>query len=257
MTFHEKLQILRKEKGLSQEALAEALGVSRQAISKWESGQSYPETENLIALSGVLGVTLDSLLKDGEPQSGGGYAIPYRYAYRTHYEYMSRKTLHGLPLVHINIGLGAYKAKGIIAVGTIAQGLVAVGLLSMGGLSVGLLSLGLVGVGLLAIGALAVGTLAAGILAVGAMAAGVFAVGALSAGMYSLGALAVGTRVAVGDHAHAPIAVGRVVTGSRQFVTDSRGFSSVSSWEVRQAILRDFPGTWNIVIRMLTWFMGA
>ena len=65
MNFSGKLQKLRKEKGMSQENLAEALDVSRQAISKWESGQSYPETEKLLTLSQMFGVTLDSLMKEG------------------------------------------------------------------------------------------------------------------------------------------------------------------------------------------------
>ncbi|MCL2427141.1 MAG: helix-turn-helix domain-containing protein [Oscillospiraceae bacterium] len=51
MKFDAKLQKLRREKGMSQEALAEMLDVSRQAISKWESGQSYPEMEKLIILT--------------------------------------------------------------------------------------------------------------------------------------------------------------------------------------------------------------
>lgn len=64
MTLSEKLYILRKKSGLSQEQLAEQLGVSRQAISKWESGQSVPESEKLILLSNYFEVTLDYLLKD-------------------------------------------------------------------------------------------------------------------------------------------------------------------------------------------------
>lgn len=64
MKFSEKLQILRKEKGLSQEKLAELLSVSRQAVSKWESGQTYPEIEKLIVLSDLFEITLDDLLRD-------------------------------------------------------------------------------------------------------------------------------------------------------------------------------------------------
>lgn len=64
MNFSEKLQILRKEKGLSQEKLAELLSVSRQAVSKWESGQTYPEIEKLIVLSDLFEITLDDLLRD-------------------------------------------------------------------------------------------------------------------------------------------------------------------------------------------------
>jgi len=50
MLFAEKLQILRKNKGYTQEALAEKLGVSRQAVAKWESGQIYPDISNLIQI---------------------------------------------------------------------------------------------------------------------------------------------------------------------------------------------------------------
>lgn len=64
MNFSEKLQILRKKKGLSQEKLAELLFVSRQAVSKWESGQTYPEIEKLIVLSDLFEITLDDLLRD-------------------------------------------------------------------------------------------------------------------------------------------------------------------------------------------------
>lgn len=62
----EKLYKLRKKSGLSQEQLAEALNVSRQAVSKWESGSSMPESEKLIAISEHFGVTLDYLMKDAE-----------------------------------------------------------------------------------------------------------------------------------------------------------------------------------------------
>ena len=54
---------LRREAGLSQEEFAEKLGVSRQAVSKWERGEAYPDTDNLITISGMFGVTLDELLK--------------------------------------------------------------------------------------------------------------------------------------------------------------------------------------------------
>jgi transcriptional regulator with XRE-family HTH domain len=64
MIFPEKLQILRKSKGYTQEALAEKLNVSRQAIAKWEAGQSYPDIVNLIQISNLLYVTVDYLVKD-------------------------------------------------------------------------------------------------------------------------------------------------------------------------------------------------
>ena len=63
MAFSQKLQEYRKTKKLSQEELAHQLGVSRQSVSKWEQGLSFPETEKLIELSSLMGVTVDSLLK--------------------------------------------------------------------------------------------------------------------------------------------------------------------------------------------------
>ncbi|MGH4121177.1 helix-turn-helix domain-containing protein [Clostridium sp.] len=64
MDFPEKLQSLRKIKGYSQEFLAEKCGVSRQAISKWETGIAYPEMEKLVCLSKIYDVTIDYLIKD-------------------------------------------------------------------------------------------------------------------------------------------------------------------------------------------------
>ncbi len=66
MIFSEKLQILRKNKGLTQEALSEKLNVSRQAVAKWESGQAYPDISNLISISDLMGVTVDYLVRDGD-----------------------------------------------------------------------------------------------------------------------------------------------------------------------------------------------
>lgn len=64
MNFAEKILNLRTEYGYSQETLAEKLDVSRQAVSKWESGATLPETEKVIALSNFFGVSTDYLLKD-------------------------------------------------------------------------------------------------------------------------------------------------------------------------------------------------
>ena len=64
MVFSEKLQILRKNKGLTQEELAEKLGVSRQAVAKWESSIVYPDIYNLIQISNLMNVSVDYLVKD-------------------------------------------------------------------------------------------------------------------------------------------------------------------------------------------------
>lgn len=64
MTFGEKLQRLRKEQNWTQEELAEKLMVSRQALSNWESGAAIPDTENVIQISRLFGVSIDYLLND-------------------------------------------------------------------------------------------------------------------------------------------------------------------------------------------------
>ena len=193
MKFHEKLQQLRREYGLSQEMLAEKLDVSRQAVSKWESGQTYPETDKLIQLSEIFGVSIDSLIKDGELNSNEyrpgwetGAQIPVFMGFMGPwpYEYKSRRTWCGLPLLHICFGRGR-GAKGVVAIGFSATGIVALGLVSVGLVSVGLLSVGLLSVGVLALGGAALGTISAGVFALGAIALGIFTLGEISIGLFS------------------------------------------------------------------------
>jgi len=66
MEFNEKLQELRKRKGITQEELAETLYVSRTAVSKWESGRGYPNIDSLKAIAKFYGVTIDELLSGDE-----------------------------------------------------------------------------------------------------------------------------------------------------------------------------------------------
>ena len=84
MSIAEKLFQLRKKAGYSQEELAEKIFVSRQAVSKWERGEALPDTENLVALSKLYGISLDELfgtpLKQPEKQKGNvevWLAVPY------------------------------------------------------------------------------------------------------------------------------------------------------------------------------------
>ena len=64
MTYNEKIVKLRKANGYSQETFAKLVGVSRQAVYKWESGTSYPEAEKLIEIKKLLGIKIDDLLDD-------------------------------------------------------------------------------------------------------------------------------------------------------------------------------------------------
>ena len=64
MKFNEKIVRLRKIKGITQDEFASAVGVSRQAVYKWESGQSYPEVAKLIEIKLLFNVSIDDLLDD-------------------------------------------------------------------------------------------------------------------------------------------------------------------------------------------------
>ncbi|WP_296690725.1 helix-turn-helix domain-containing protein [Ruminococcus sp.] len=68
MGFNNKLYELRKQKGFSQEELANRLNVSRQTVSKWEVGDSTPDMEKLIAISELFGISLDELVLDKAPE---------------------------------------------------------------------------------------------------------------------------------------------------------------------------------------------
>lgn len=67
MTIGNRISELRKAKGYTQEYVAEQLGVSRQAVSKWEQNQTSPDTKNLIALSSLLGVSIEFLAMGSTP----------------------------------------------------------------------------------------------------------------------------------------------------------------------------------------------
>lgn len=67
MTIADRIQSLRKSKGMSQEELADAVGVSRQAVSKWESEQATPDLDKVVIMSDIFEVTTDYLLKGIEP----------------------------------------------------------------------------------------------------------------------------------------------------------------------------------------------
>lgn len=270
MNFAEKLQSYRKQKGMSQEKLAEVIGVSRQAVSKWESGQSYPEMDKMIALSDLFQVSIDHLVKDLPAESGalaldpvpGNQAIPeesspsstiYVRSYLYHYEYKSKATLFGVPLVHINYGRGkVYIAKGIIAVGNISIGLLSLGIFALGGISIGVLSAGLISLAAFSLGLLlAVGGVAAGTFAMGGVALGIFAFGGLAMGMFSVGGAAIASRIAIGGYANAHIAIGNVARGAYTILVEDNQFSVIYADQVRALIHQEYPGLWRPIVEWL------
>lgn len=258
MELSERLRNLRREKGWSQEELADRIGVSRQALSKWESGQSVPELEKLVVLSELYGVSLDSMVKgteEGKSEPRGEIHRPLWYWGPT-YEYKSERTWRGMPLLHINLGYGMRKARGVIAIGNFAKGIVAMGFVAQGIVSLGLLSLGVVGLGVFALGLLGMGAVSAGVFSLGAVALGIFTFGAVSVGMFSFGACSIASHVAIGDYASGHVAVGRIAKGVKTIVDTSpnHDFSLIKAAEVRSAIEGEFPHLWKWIVDLMTAF---
>lgn len=216
MTLGDKLTKLRKENNYTQEQLAGLLGVSRQAVSKWESDIAYPETEKLLRLGALYNCSMDYLLKESEETISpdlNSKAVNFRLN-TLHLERKSKRTFHGLPLWHVNLGFGR-TAKGILAIGFLAKGIVSAGLFSVGVFSFGVVTAGLLALGAFAAGLLSVGSIAIGIIALGSISIGIVSIGALSIGSFSAGAMAIGKYIAIGDHASAAIALGDTkATGS-------------------------------------------
>ncbi len=224
MTLGEKLAMYRKQNNYTQEQLAELLGVSRQAVSKWESDIAYPETDKLIKLSDMYGCSLDYLIKDKQEEAQPANGISVRLT-NIYYERKSARTVRGVPLWHINIGLGR-SAHGIFALGLVARGVFSCGLFSLGVFSCGVLSLGLLAFGSIALGLVALGAIAVGVLAVGGVAVGAMAIGGSAIGLVSAGGAAVAKYAAVGDHARAQVAIG---------ITEAYGeFTHIGEYSVQE-----------------------
>ncbi len=259
MIFAEKLQTLRKGNGMSQESLAEALGVSRQAVSKWESGQSYPEMDKMIALSNLFHVSMDYLVKDESPaEEGNRYPVGMNaFKSMLHYEYKSKRKLGSLPLVHINIGHGFYVAKGVIAIGNIAIGCAAFGALAVGGLCFGAFALGLLGIGGVAIHLLlSFGGISVGAVAIGGAAIGIVTFGGLSIGMFSMGGCAIASHIAIGGFAKGHIAIGDSVEGIRTICIHNKSFRDISAQQVRDLINQEFPNLWQPIVNGVAALFG-
>lgn len=198
MQFYEKLAKLRKKAGLSQEQLADRLGVTRQSVSKWESGAAMPELGKLIAMSELFGVSIDYLVKENnssDPCSAGDgdccsarvekkldlLARDYRRSFGPVFQYTSRRTLLGLPLVSIRFGHDRHPTRYNTAVGVVAIGNFSVGIFSIGLISAGVVSLGMIAAGLAAVGMVSIGVAAIGLSAMGIWSYGVSALGWKSA----------------------------------------------------------------------------
>ena len=265
MTLGEKIYRLRIERGLSQEAFGEMLNVSRQSVSKWETDQSLPELDKIVAISEVFGVSTDYLLKESEEYSTdsgnqnsiyenddsiakNGTAQQVIVQRRTfEYEYKSQKSWRGLPLVHVHIGIRPVRAKGVIAIGNIAQGIVAIGIVGMGAVTLAVVGIGfLLAIGTIVVGGIALGSLAAGIVTFGALSVGIFSMGAVAVGQFSFGALAVGSQIAIGDVARGAIALGDSEARGVFFEAVREADGSFDYEGMIRAIDANVPGYWHI-----------
>jgi transcriptional regulator with XRE-family HTH domain len=265
MDFNDRLMELRKSRGWSQEELGDKLEVTRQTVSKWELGQTTPEMNKLAALSELFHISLDELISGKEQNTG--YEQNSGYGQRTekeviyieqrrHYEYKSKRTVKGLPLVHINVGYGMYHARGILAIGNIATGLVAIGAISAGLISLGAVSVGLLALAALSVGILSLGAVAVGGFAVGGIAVGYLALGGLAVGTYSIGGCALAEKIALGGYASGHIAAGESVKGTVEFLTKNHKFSDINGTELKQAILDKYPDTWKWIVDLFTSLVG-
>ena len=95
MTFGEKLFTLRRQAGYSQEDLAALLGVSRQAISRWEMGATLPDAQNLLQLSRLFSVSIDSMLQDGAEVAAPGQPAMESAAEQSGKEAQNRRIAFG------------------------------------------------------------------------------------------------------------------------------------------------------------------
>lgn len=281
MNLAEKLTIQRKKSGMSQEQLADRLGITRQSVSKWEAGSSVPEISKLVAISEIFKVSLDYLLKDdldeeserfpaGVNDRKGFYDSgsdgqkmtvepPQKWLeensrlekkvdeltrYMKGYQYTSKTKIAGIPLVSIRFSRQLGKdgiAKGIIAIGNIA-----IGVIGIGACSFGLISFGAIAVGLLALGAFAVG-----VAAWGALAVGVLAFGATAVGIYSAGVAAFGKEIAVGVTAMGETSIGETAQGTHCMIYEA----GVTTRAVIEHFLEDTnPHLWKPLKDMLAAF---
>lgn len=269
MQLGEKLQLLRSKNGMSQEELAERLGISRQSVSKWESGQSVPDLKKLIILSDIYNVTIDNLVKDSDEydilqekdakdskvniidnDTKLTQVIINLHGGRLEYEYKSKRTLLGLPLIHINIGKGFKKAKGIVAIGNISYGIVSAGIISLGVLSFGCMSIGIISLAAISIALLlAIGVISIGTFSIGAISIGVFSLGALSIGKYSIGAAAIASDIAIGDYARANMAIGNKVQGVNVLPLDTQ------IEDIKILIQKEYPNLSEWFINCVEFFV--
>lgn len=275
MIFADKIILERKKLGLSQEQLADRLNVTRQSVSKWESGASIPELSKIVQLAEMFGVSVDYLVKDGleedcllrdrteaaktvqeaDKQSAGYQKemkeqVETLNRYLRGYSYTSKAKIGNLPLVSIRFS--RYFGKNSVAKGIIAIGTVSVGVISIGAFSVGVVSLGALSAGLLALGAVALGAAS-----FGAVAVGLLAMGCCAVGIYAAGLTAVGKELAVGMSCIGHTAIGSLPRGTNVLEISEKVSHGITREAIQSFLNVHCPGLWKPLRDLLTSFAYA
>ena len=262
MTFSEKLMDLRRKSGLSQEQLADRLRVTRQSVSKWESGTAMPELVKLISLSDIFGVSVDYLVKDylEEPESaGGGDDLSAQQAVRLEkkvdeltnyvkgrvYRFDSKTRIFGLPLVSIRFG---FVRNGKLSMDNVARGIIAIGNAAIGVVAIGIVGVGLFTFGVVGLGLLSLGIVAAGLGAFGVMALGYLALGVSAVGVYAGGVAAIAAKIAAAVSAVGPTASGEHASGSHVRLWGD----GLTAPEVRAFLLEHHPDLWQPLLDLFS-----
>lgn len=247
----EKILIERKKSGLSQGQLADMLGVTRQSVSKWESGAAVPELAKLVAIAEVFGVSLDYLVREQEPRAEDTARLEEKLdrltQYVSGYEYTSKTKVFGIPLVSIRLSKNRTIGRDSTAKGIIAIGNVAIGVFSLGAVSIGVVSIGGIALGLIVLGALAFGVLAFGALAIGIIACGVSAIG-----IYSTGVASVGKEIAVGIEARGKTAIGESAIGRNRLLLRK----GVTEQQIELFLGKHHPRLWGVLREWIS-FVGT
>lgn len=263
MTFSEKLMDLRRKSGLSQEQLADRLGVTRQSVSKWESGTAMPELVKLISLSELFGVSMDYLVKDWmdspEEPGSGGEDLSAQQAVRLEkkvdeltnyvkgrvYRFDSKTRIFGLPLVSIRFG---FVRNGKLSMDNVARGIIAIGNAAIGVVAIGIVGVGLFTFGVVGLGLLSLGIVAAGLGAFGVMALGYLALGVSAVGVYAGGVAAIAAKIAAAVSAVAPTAIGEHASGSHVLLWGD----GLTAPEVRAFLLEHHPDLWQPLLDLFS-----
>ncbi|MGN1163753.1 MAG: helix-turn-helix domain-containing protein [Candidatus Ornithospirochaeta sp.] len=225
VTIGERIAGERKKKGMTQEDLAAAIGVSRQAISKWEGDISLPDTDNLMRLSLSLSSSLDYILsgkveekeemKEENEEKTEEIPLGRMRLKMKMKEKHSEKTLCGLPLWSIGVkakgffALG-FKSEGVFSLGFSSKGVFSLGCFSLGGVSIGMASLGLLSLGTFSLGLFSIGAISIALVAgIGSISIAPLSLGALSFGEVSVGAFSRGRYFSYGDNAKGLVAIAK------------------------------------------------